>query len=314
VSLTTPPKVRQLQRALYAKAKANPTYRFYALYDKIYRKDVLLWAWSCCRANGGSAGVDGQSFAGIEAKGVEAWLDQLAKALKEKTYRALAVRRVMIPKPEGKQRPLGIPTIKDRVTQMAAVIVLEAIFEADLTDEQYAYRPQRSAHQAVNEVHELLNRGYREVVDADLSSYFDTIPHHELMKSIARGVSDGAMLMLIKSWLEMAVEEEDGKGGKRRTSLNKDSGRGTPQGAPISPLLANLYMRRFLLGWKQAGWERKLKARVVNYADDCVPRARRDERTRQCATAQPMRVGPSEPAYRSRIQTAFGGYEQKSWS
>jgi RNA-directed DNA polymerase len=270
VSLTTPAKVRQLQRALYAKAKANPTYRFYALYDKIYRKDVLLWAWSCCRANGGSAGVDGQSFAGIESKGVEAWLDQLVKELKEKTYRPRAVRRVMIPKAEGKQRPLGIPTIKDRVTQMAAVIVLEAIFEADLTQEQYAYRPQRSAHDAVNEVHGLLNRGYREVVDADLSSYFDTIPHHELMKSLARRVSDGAMLALIKSWLEMAVEEEDGKGGKRRTTLNKDSARGTPQGAPISPLLANLYMRRFLLGWKQAGWERKLKARIVNYADDFV--------------------------------------------
>ena len=270
MSLTTPPKVRQLQRALYAKAKANPTYRFYALYDKIYRKDVLLWAWSCCRANGGSAGVDGQSFAGIEAKGVEAWLDQLAKELKEKTYRPQAVRRVTIPKPDGKQRPLGIPTIKDRVAQMAAVIVLEAIFEADLTEEQYAYRPQRSAHDAVNEVHALLNRGYREVVDADLSSYFDTIPHHELMRSIARRVSDGAMLALIKSWLEMAVEEQDGKGGKRRTTLNKDSGRGTPQGAPISPLLANLYMRRFLLGWKHAGWERKLKARIVNYADDFV--------------------------------------------
>jgi group II intron reverse transcriptase/maturase len=255
---------------LYAKAKANPTYRFYALHDKIYRKDVLLWAWSCCRANGGSPGVDGQSFTGIEAKGVEAWLDQLAKELKEKTYRPQAVRRVLIPKPDGKQRPLGIPTITDRVAQMAVVIVLEAIFEADLTEEQYAYRPQRSAHDAINEVHGLLNRGYREVVDADLSSYFDTIPHHELMKSIARRVSDGAMLSLIKSWLEMAVEEDDGKGGRRRTTVNKDSSRGTPQGAPISPLLANLYMRRFLLGWKQSGWERKLKARIVNYADDFV--------------------------------------------
>jgi len=270
VSLTTPTNVRKLQRALYAKAKANPTYRFYALYDKIYREDVLLWAWGCCRANGGSCGVDGQSFAGIEAKGVEAWLEQLARALKEKSYRPQAVRRVLIPKPDGKQRPLGIPTIKDRVVQMAAVIVLEAIFEADLTEEQYAYRPQRSAHDAVREVHGLLNRGYTEVVDADLSSYFDTIPHHELMKSVARRVSDGAMLALIKSWLEMAVEEDDGKGNKRQTTVNKDSGRGTPQGAPLSPLLANLYMRRFLLGWKQAGWDRKLKARIVNYADDFV--------------------------------------------
>jgi RNA-directed DNA polymerase len=270
VSLTTPAKVRKLQRALYAKAKANPAYRFYALYDKIYREDVLLWAWSCSRANGGSAGVDGESFEGIEAKGVREWLEVLAQELREKTYRPQAVRRVLIPKPDGKQRPLGIPTIKDRVAQMAAVIVLEAIFEADLTEEQYAYRPERSAHDAVREVHKLLNRGYTEVVDADLSSYFDTIPQHELMKSIARRVSDASMLGLIKSWLEMAVEEDEGKGNKRRTTLNKDSGKGTPQGAPISPLLANLYMRRFLLGWKQQGWERKLRARIVNYADDFV--------------------------------------------
>ena len=270
MSLTTPPSVRELQIALYVKAKANPTYRFYALYDKIYREDVLLWAWGCCRANGGSAGVDGESFAKIEARGVEGWLEELAQELRTKTYRPQAVRRVNIPKPDGKTRPLGIPTIKDRVAQMAAVIVLEAIFEADLTEEQYAYRPKRSAHGAVREVHQLLRGGYTEVVDADLSSYFDTIPHHELMQSVARRVSDGAMLALIKSWLEMAVEEEDGKGNKQRRTVNKDSGRGTPQGAPISPLLANLYMRRFLLGWRTLGWEEKLQARIVNYADDFV--------------------------------------------
>jgi RNA-directed DNA polymerase len=270
MSLTTPPSVRELQRALYVKAKANRAYRFYALYDKIYRKDVLLWAWGCSRANGGSAGVDGESFAKIEARGVERWLEELGQELRTKTYRPQAVRRVNIPKADGKTRPLGIPTIKDRVAQMAAVIVLEAIFEADLIEEQYAYRPKRSALGAVKEVHKLLKRGYTEVVDADLSSYFDTIPHHELMQSVARRVSDGAVLAMIKAWLEMAVEEEDDKGNKQRRTVNKDSGRGTPQGAPISPLLANLYMRRFLLGWKTLGWEERLQARIVNYADDFV--------------------------------------------
>ena len=157
MNLATPQSVRKLQRALYAKAKANSAYRFYTLYDKIYRKDVLKEAWSRCRANDGSSGVDGQSFVGIESKGVEAWLEQLAQELRTKTYRPQAVRRVNIPKADGKTRPLGIPTIKDRVAQMAAVIVLEAIFEADLTDEQYAYRPKRSAHDAIRKVHQLFD-------------------------------------------------------------------------------------------------------------------------------------------------------------
>ena len=184
--------------------------------------------------------MDGESFEQIEAWGLEGWLGELAEEIRKKTYRPQAVRRVWIPKPDGKQRPLGIPTIRDRVVQMAAVIVLEPIFEADLAEEQYGYRPGRSAHGAVREIHGLLNRGYREVVDCDLSGYFDSIPHHELMKSIARRVSDGALLGLIKVWLEMSVEEDDGHGGKRRSSVAKDSGRGTPQGAPISPLLSNL--------------------------------------------------------------------------
>ena len=270
MSLTTPESVWNLQQSLQAKAKVNPTLRFYSLYDKIYRRDVLAFAYQRCRANGGSAGVDGQTFEQIESAGLGAWWDGLTEELKSKTYKPQAVRRVYIPKADGKQRPLGIPTIKDRVAQMAAVLVLEPIFEADWPEEQYAYRAGRSAHDAIRAVHGLVNRGHREVVDADLSGYFDTIPHHELMKSVARRVSDGAMLQLIQQWLEMAVEETDERGNKRRTTANKDSGRGTPQGAPISPLLANLYMRRFILGWKQQGWEKRLGARIVNYADDFV--------------------------------------------
>jgi RNA-directed DNA polymerase len=270
MSLTTPESVWNLQQSLEAKAKANPTLRFYSLYDKIYRRDVLAHAWQRCRANGGSAGADGQTFEQIEAQGLGAWQDELTEQLKSKTYQPQAVRRVYIPKADGKQRPLGIPTIRDRVVQMAGVIVLGPLFEADLPDEQYAYRAQRSAHDAIRAVHGLVNRGHRQVVDADLSGYFDTIPHHELMKSVARRVSDGAVLRLIQQWLEMPVEETDGRGRRRRTTVNKDSGRGTPQGAPISPLLANLYRRRFILGWKQQGWEKRLGAHIVNYADDFV--------------------------------------------
>lgn len=270
MSLKTPESVWKLQQVLGAKAKGNPILRFYSLYDKLCRKDVLMFAWRRCRANGGSFGVDGQSFEKIEKEGVEKWLDGLTKELKEKEYRPEAVRRVYIPKADGKQRPLGIPTIRDRVVQMAAVLVLEPIFEADMPEEQYAYRPGRGAHDAVRKAHELVNRGYRDVVDADLSGYFDTIPHTELMKCVARRISDGAMLKLIKQWLEMAVEETARRGRKRLSRINRDSGRGTPQGAPISPLLANLYMRRFILGWKQQGWEQRLGARIVNYADDFV--------------------------------------------
>ena len=268
MSLATPVSVQKLQTALHAKAKEASGYRFYALYDKMYRKDVLAFAYQCCRANGGAAGADGQTFEDIEAYGLERWLDELAQELKSRTYRPLPVRRVYIPKPDGRQqRPLGVPAIRDRVAQTAAVLVLEPIFEADLQPEQYAYRRDRSALAAVRQVHKLINTGYGEVVDADLSSYFDNLPYAELLKSVARRVVDGAMLHLIKMWLEAAVEETDERGHKHRSTRNRDEGRGSPQGSPLSPLLSNLYMRRFVLGWKQLGHEQRLKARIVNYAE-----------------------------------------------
>ncbi len=270
MNLTTPASVQKLQTTLHAKAKESPKLRFHALYDKVYRKDVLRYAYDRCKANGGAAGVDDQTFEDIEAYGVERWLDELTQELKSQTYQPQPVRRVYIPKPDGKQRPLGIPTIRDRVAQTAAVLVLEPIFEADLLPEQYAYRADRSALDAVKRVHRLINTGHQQIVDADLSSYFDTVPHAELMKSVARRVVDGAMLHLIKMWLEAPVEETDERGNKHRTTRNRDEGRGTPQGAPISPLLSNLYMRRFVLGWKALGHERRWQAYIVNYADDLV--------------------------------------------
>jgi RNA-directed DNA polymerase len=270
MSLEPPVKVGKLQTALHAKAKANPSYRFYLLYDKLYRWDVLVYAYARCRANQGAAGVDGQTFTDIEEYGERRWLEELAKELREQTYQASPVKRVWIPKPDGQQRPLGIPTIRDRVVQMAVVLVLEPIFEADLPSEQHAYRPGKSALDAIQKVQGLLDAGYTEVVDADLSGYFDSIPHAELMKSVARRISDRHLLHLIKMWLEAPVEETDEHGRQQRTTRNKDEGRGTPQGGVASPLLANLYMRRFILGWKQLGHEKRLQAYIVNYADDFV--------------------------------------------
>jgi RNA-directed DNA polymerase len=278
VSLPPPSKVGTLQEALHAKAKGSPNYRFYALYDKIYRKDVLTYAYHRCRLNGGAEGVDGVTFDTIKTQGEERWLDELAEELRKGTYQPQPVRRVNIPKEgqPGKFRPLGIPCIRDRVVQMAAVVVLEPIFEADLEPEQYAYRPERSAHDAVKHVAHLLRAGFTQVVDADLSGYFDSIPHAELMKSVARRISDGRVLRLIKMWLETPVEETDERGRKERTTRNKDERKGTPQGSPISPLLSNIYMRRFIRGWKTQGYEKRLSARIVNYADDFVICCRAD--------------------------------------
>ena len=270
MSLATPDKVRKLQDALHAKAKSEPGYRFYMLYDKVYRQDILAFAYLCSKANDGSMGIDGQGYEDIEARGREQWLGELARELKDKTYAPQAVRRVYIKKENGKLRPLGIPTIKDRVAQTAAVLVLGPIFEADLSPEQYAYRPDRSALDAVQAAFRLLRNGHAQVVDADLSGYFDSIPHAELMRSVARRVCDGQMLHLIKMWLEAPIEETDERGGKHRSTPNKDAGRGTPQGAPVSPLLSNIYMRRFVVGWKTLGHEKRLDAHIVNYADDFV--------------------------------------------
>ena len=274
-NLTTPKRVQKLQMALHAKAKTEAGYRFYALYDKISRDDILAHAYAQCRSNKGAPGVDGQDFADIEAYGVERWLAELALALREETYRPEPIRRVFIPKANGKLRPLGISTVRDRVCMTAAMLVLEPIFEADLPPEIYAYRAGRNAQQAAVEVEELLFRGHAEVVDADLADYFGSIPHSDLLKSVARRIVDRRVLHLIKMWLECPVEETDDRGRKTRTTEARDKRRGIPQGSPLSPLLANIYMRRFVLGWKKLGLEKRLGTRLVTYADDLVILCRR---------------------------------------
>jgi group II intron reverse transcriptase/maturase len=274
-NLATPASVQKLQTALHAKAKTEAGFRFYALYDKLYREDILAHAYAQCRSNKGAPGVDGQDFADVEAYGVQQWLGELAMALREETYRPAPIRRVFIPKPNGKQRPLGISTVRDRVCMTAAMLVLDPIFEADLPTEQYAYRAGRNAQQAVIDAEEALYRGHPEVVDADLADYFGSIPHSDLMRSLARRIVDSRVLHLIKMWLECAVEETDDQGRKKRTTEAKDSGRGIPQGSPISPLLANLYMRRFVLEWKRRGLEERLGSHIVTYADDLVILCRR---------------------------------------
>ena len=270
MSLTTPDKIRTFQRKLYCKAKAEPAFRFYVLYDKICREDILHHAYRLARANAGAPGVDEVTFAQIEERGLEAWLAGLREELVLKTYRPDPVRRVMIPKPNGEgERALGIPTIRDRVIQTAAKLVLEPIFEADFEGSAYGYRPARGAVDAVKNVHLHLCRGYTDVVDADLSRYFDSIPHDDLLKSVARRVADGAVLRLIKLWLKAPIEERDGD-GRRRIVGGKRNKRGTPQGGVASPLLANIYMNRFLKHWRLTGRGEAFRAHVVSYADDFV--------------------------------------------
>ena len=285
--LQTPEKIRTLQRKLYLKAKAEPDFRFYLLYDKVYREDILFHAYRLARSNKGAPGVDGQSFEEIEAMGLEGWLSGIRDDLRAKTYRPEPVRRAMVPKPGGGERPLGIPTIRDRVVQGAVKLVIEPIFEADLEPSAYGYRPKRSAGDAVQAVHKLLCRGYTDVVDADLSKYFDTIPHAELMQSVARRIVDRNVLRLIKLWLKTPVEETDGD-GKRRMTGGRGSTRGTPQGGIVSPLLAALYINRFLKYWRITGQGTRFRAEVVNYADDLVILSRGHAREALAWTRQVM--------------------------
>ena len=287
MNLTTPEKIRSLRRKLYVKAKAEPDFRFYQLYDKVWREDILHHAYRLARSNKGAPGVDGVSFAMIEAAGLENWLSGIRDELRGKTYRPQPVRRVLIAKPGGGTRPLGIPTIRDRVVQGAVKLVIEPIFEADLDPSAYGYRPKRSAGDATQMVHELLCRGYTDVVDADLSKYFDTIPHGELLQSVLRRIVDRNVLRLIKLWLRSPVEETGGD-GKRRMSGGKKSRRGVPQGGTLSPLLASLYMNRFLKSWRLSGQGHRLRAEIVNYGDDFVILSRGHAREALAWTRQVM--------------------------
>src|SRR5215470_10654208 len=309
MSLEPPEKLRSLQGKLYDKAKAEPGYRFYLLYDKLYRADILAHAYALARHNAGAPGVDGQTFERIEAAGVGDWLAGVADALRTRRYRAEPVRRVMIPKPNGGERPLGVPSIKDRVVQTAAKLVIEPIFEADLEPNTYGYRPKRSARDAIREVHKSLCEGYTDVVDADLSKYFDTIPHCELLQCVARRIVDREVLRLIKMWLQAPVEERD-ENGKRRLTGGKDRHCGTPQPGVASPMLANLYMNRLLKGWRNTKRGEQFDAHIVNYADDFVILSRGNAAealnwTRQVVTRMGVTLHEAKTSIKQARQESF---------
>ena len=309
MSLATPDNIRTLQRKLYLKAKAEPSFRFYLLYDKICRADILRHAYNLVRANKGAPGVDGVDFAAIEAAGLENWLNGIERDLRSKSYQPQPVRRVMIPKPGGGERPLGIPTVRDRVVQTAATLVLEPIFEADLDPSAYGYRPGRGGIDAVKVVHRLLCQGFTDVVDADLSKYFDTIPHDQMLASVAARIVDRHVLRLIKLWLKTPVEETEAN-GRRRISSGKASTCGTPQGGAISPMLANRYMNRFLKHWRNQGRGEAFQAHVVNYADDFVILSRGHAAealawTRQVMTKLGLTVNDTKTALRDARQEHF---------
>ncbi len=268
--LITPDRIRTLQRKLYCKAKQEPDFRFYSLYDKVYREDILSHAYQLVRANKGAPGIDGVSFESIkEGEGEITFLRKLGQELREKQYRCQAVRRVWIPKPDGSQRPLGIPTIRDRVAQQALKLVIEPIFEADFCDSSFGFRPKRSAHDAVDAISKALLTGHHQVIDADLSKYFDTIPHAKLLAVVAERINDKAVLALIKQWLKAAVIEE-GNGKRRTIGGGKGNRLGTPQGGVISPLLANLYLHLLDRIWERRDFARQYGAQLVRYADDFV--------------------------------------------